>query len=90
MIAGGVKSRADADRALALGADLVSFARAAIGNGRLPAKLEAGEALAWTPFDRARLAGLAVSDAFMRYMTDSFPVNTMKIVAPDDALRPSE
>lgn len=90
MIAGGVKSRADADRALALGADLVSFARAAIGNHRLPAKLEAGEALAWTPFDRARLAELAVSAAFMRYMTDSFPVNTMKIVAPDDASRPSE
>lgn len=88
MIAGGVKSRGDADRALELGADLVAFARAAIGNDRVPAKLAAGDALAWTPFDRARLAELAVSDAFVRYMTDTFPVNTMKIVATDVTSRP--
>jgi len=80
--AGGVKSRADADRALSLGADLVAFARAAIGNDRVPAKLAENEPLAWTPFARERLAALAVSDAFQRYMTETFPVSTMNIVAP--------
>ncbi len=81
MIAGSVKRRADADRALELGADLVAFARAAIGNANLPAKLANDEQLARTPFARERLRSLAVSDAFVRYMTETFPVSTMNIVA---------
>lgn len=80
-----MRGRADVDRALALGADLVAFARAAIGNTGVPAKLAAGEPLAWTPFDRARLKAVSVSDAFIRYMTETFPVSTMNIVAPDAA-----
>jgi 2,4-dienoyl-CoA reductase-like NADH-dependent reductase (Old Yellow Enzyme family) len=81
MIAGGVKSRSDAERALELGADLVAFARAAIGNAQLPAKLAAGERLAETPFSRSHLERLAVSDAFIRYMTETQPVASMNIVA---------
>lgn len=80
MIAGSVKSRTDAERALELGADLVAFARAAIGNEKLPAKLAAGEALASTPFSRSHLHELAVSDAFIRYMTETQPVASMNIV----------
>ncbi|MFO0660628.1 MAG: NADH:flavin oxidoreductase [Polyangiaceae bacterium] len=82
---GGVKSRADAEQAMALGADIVAFARAAIGNARVPAKLAADEALSWTPFSREQLKQAAVSNAFQRYMTETFPVSTMNIVAADTA-----
>ncbi|MBL8938686.1 MAG: NADH:flavin oxidoreductase [Archangium sp.] len=80
IVAGGLKSRGDVEQALELGADLCSFARAAIGNAQLPARLARGDALAWTPFARARLRDLAVSDAFASYMTDTFPVSSMNIV----------
>lgn len=81
--AGSVHSRADAEQALALGADLVSVARAAIGNDRVPERLAQGEALAWTPFPRQRLKALAVSDAFIDYMTHTTPVNSLNIVAAE-------
>ena len=80
--AGGVRSREGAALALALGADLVAVGRAAIGNEAVPARLARGEALEWTPFARERLRILGVSDAFVRYMTETFPVSTLDIVAP--------
>ncbi|MFZ5446435.1 MAG: NADH:flavin oxidoreductase [Myxococcota bacterium] len=79
--AGSVRSRADAERALELGADLVAVARAAIGNDQVPARLERDEALVWTPFARQRLRALAVSEAFIDYMTNTSPVNSLNIVA---------
>ncbi len=79
--AGGVRSRADADHALALGADVVAIGRAAIGNTGVPARLRAGESLARTPFDRERLRALGVSDDFLRYITTAGPLASLRIVA---------
>jgi 2,4-dienoyl-CoA reductase-like NADH-dependent reductase (Old Yellow Enzyme family) len=81
MCAGGVKSRGEAERALELGADLVAVGRAAIGNARLPEKLATNTPLAAPPFARARLAELAVSRDFIRYMTTAVPVSSMNLVA---------
>lgn len=77
---GGVRSQGDVEQAVSLGADLVAFSRAAIGNDRVPERLARGEALEWTPYSRERLRALAVSDAFMHYMSDTFPVSTLGIV----------
>ena len=79
--AGGVVSRADADRALTLGADIVAVGRAAIGNDRVPARLAAGEPLVRTPFDSERLGMLGVSDDFQRYITTAGPLASLRIVA---------
>lgn len=81
--AGSVRSRADVERALELGADLVALARGAIGNDQAPARLERGEPLAWTPFSREHLRACAVSEALIDYMADTQPVASLKIVAAD-------
>lgn len=79
--AGSVMRRADAERALELGADIVALGRAAIGNDRVPARLAADEPLVRTPFDRDRLGALAVSDDFLRYITTAGPLASLRIVA---------
>lgn len=79
--AGGVMSRADAERALDLGADLVAVGRAALGNTRLPARLAAGEPLARTPYDRDQLRALGVSYDLLRYLTTAGPLSSLRIVA---------
>ena len=66
--AGGVFDRADAERALDLGADVVAIGRAAIGNDKIPERFARGEALVRTPFARDRLAPLAVSQALIDYI----------------------
>jgi 2,4-dienoyl-CoA reductase-like NADH-dependent reductase (Old Yellow Enzyme family) len=83
MCAGGVRRRGDADRALELGADLVAIGRAAVGNARVPDKLAQDVALAATPFARASLDALSVSQDFIRYMTTAIPVSSLNIVAPE-------
>jgi 2,4-dienoyl-CoA reductase-like NADH-dependent reductase (Old Yellow Enzyme family) len=83
MAAGGVRSAADVGFAMARGADLVAIARAAIGNADVPAKLGRGEPLQPTPYPREALRALQVSDDFVRYLRDTWPVSTMDIVARD-------
>jgi 2,4-dienoyl-CoA reductase-like NADH-dependent reductase (Old Yellow Enzyme family) len=78
--AGGVFTRADAERGLALGADLIAIGRAAIGNDRVPERLARDEALVRPPFSRERLAALAVSPDFIGYMTRPGPVASMNLV----------
>lgn len=80
MCAGGVKRRADAERALALGADLVAVGRSAIGNAQVPAKLARGEPLAVTPFAADALGALRVSEDFVRYLQTAMPISTLGIV----------
>jgi len=80
MVAGGVKSRADAERALDLGADLVAIGRAAIGNDAIPARFARDEPLAPTPYAAERLASLAVGGDFVHYLKTAFPVSRLDIV----------
>ncbi len=80
MCAGGVMSRAKADRALELGADLVAIGRGAIGNADVPARFARGEALRAMPFPRSELEALGVSDGFLRYLTTAIPVSKLGIV----------
>jgi 2,4-dienoyl-CoA reductase-like NADH-dependent reductase (Old Yellow Enzyme family) len=80
MAAGGVTSRARADRALELGADLVAIGRAAIGNADVPAKLARDEPLAQPPFDPRAVADLGVSADFRDYLTTAMPISTLGIL----------
>ncbi len=80
MCAGGITSRAAADRAMSLGADLVAVGRAAIGNAQVPAKLARGETLRPTPFSPEDLADLQVSPDFIRYLKTAMPLSTLNIV----------
>jgi len=81
MCAGGVKNRSDAERALELGADLVAIGRAAIGNAHVPDKLAKKLALETTPYSRASLSSLNVSQDFIRYITSAGPLASLNIVA---------
>lgn len=83
MAAGGVFSAADAEGALELGADLVAVGRAAIGNTHVPARFARGEALIRPPYTREHLASVAVSPAFVGYLTAPGPVASMNLVAPE-------
>lgn len=78
--AGGVMSRANAEQALALGADVVAIGRAAIGNTNVPARFARDERLVDTPYDQGRLATLGVSAAFRRYLTTAPPLASLNIV----------
>lgn len=80
MVAGGVWSPADVDRAVALGADLVALGRAALGNDHVPARFARGEPLVRTPFSPAHLARHGVSPAFLAYLTAPGPLAAMRIV----------
>ncbi len=85
--AGGVMSRADATRALELGADVVAIGRGAIGNVRVPARFARHEPLTPTPFDVTELAKLSVSPDFVHYLTTAGPLASLKIVQPTAAPR---
>lgn len=78
--AGSVTTRAQADRALELGADVVAIGRAAIGNPGLPGRFARGEALTPTPYDAEQLRALGVSDAFITYLKTAIPVSRLNIV----------
>lgn len=80
MAAGGVLSRADAERALELGADLVAVGRAAIGNAQVPGRLGRNEVLVRTPFSRPHLAALGISEEFVGYLTGAGPLRSLGIV----------
>ncbi len=80
MCAGGVYRRADAERALELGADLVAIGRAAIGNANVPARLSRDESLTPTPYRRDHLARIGISDDFVRYLSTAVPVSSLHIV----------
>ena len=80
MVAGGVYSAAEADQALALGADLVALGRAVLGNEQIPARLSRGEALVRTPYRREQLAARGISPAFLHYLTTAGPLAAMNIV----------
>lgn len=79
--AGGVGSQQAACEALDAGGDLVSIARAAIGNDRIPQRFAAGEALIAPPWSPQRLLDLQVSPAFLGYLTGDTPVARMNLVA---------
>ena len=79
--AGGVMQRADAERALALGADVVAVGRGAVGNDRVPERFAHNEPLVRTPYDAAALARLAVSPHFIDYMLNAGPLSSLHIVA---------
>jgi 2,4-dienoyl-CoA reductase-like NADH-dependent reductase (Old Yellow Enzyme family) len=79
--AGGVRSAEEVRFALARGADLVAVARAAIGNADLPAKLGRGETLRATPYALDELRALQISDDFVRYLRDTWPISTLNVVA---------
>jgi 2,4-dienoyl-CoA reductase-like NADH-dependent reductase (Old Yellow Enzyme family) len=81
MCAGGITSRAAADRAMELGADLVAVGRSAIGNADVPARLSRGESLRQTPFPASDLAALHVSPDFIRYLQTAVPISTLNIVS---------
>lgn len=81
MAAGGVFTTEDAEQALELGADLVAIGRAALGNTRVPERLAGGESLARPPYSREHLASVAVSPAFVRYLTAPGPLSSMNLVA---------
>lgn len=83
MVAGGVTSRADADRALELGADLVAVGRAAIGNANVPARFSRSEPLCLPPYQRGELAKRGISIDFLRYLTTAPPLASLNIVQPD-------
>ena len=72
LAAGGLQSRADAERAVALGVDVPTFGRAAIGNADLPRTLASpsGAALAFVPppWSREHLAAQNVSPRFVGYL----------------------
>lgn len=78
--AGGVTSRAHADHALSLGADVVAVGRAAIGNANVPARFGRAEPLAPMPYAPAALRELRVSEDFLRYLTTAIPVSRLGIV----------
>lgn len=78
--AGGVTSKADAERALELGADLVAVGRAAIGNARVPERFAREQSLARTPFQPQSLATVGVSPDFIHYLKTAIPVSTLNIV----------
>ena len=80
VVAGGVMSRAQADRALELGADVVAVGRGAIGNVEVPTRLARSEALTQMPYDAAQLSALSVSDDFVRYLTTAIPVSRLGLV----------
>ncbi len=83
--AGSVVCRADAERALDLGADLVAVGRAAIGNPGLPARLARDEALTPTPYRRDHLARVGISDDFVRYLATAPPLASLHIVEREGA-----
>jgi hypothetical protein len=64
-------------------ADLVATARAAIGNADVPAKLGRGETLRAMPFALDDLRGLQISDDFVRYLRDTWPISTLNVVAKE-------
>jgi 2,4-dienoyl-CoA reductase-like NADH-dependent reductase (Old Yellow Enzyme family) len=67
---GGIWTRADADAALARGADLIAVARAAVANPDWAARVaEPGWEPRRPPLTRAELADRAVSPAFAQYLT---------------------
>lgn len=88
LCAGGVMSRADADRAMELGADLVAVGRAAIGNADVPARFARHQALRPMPYAANDLAALEISPDFLRYLTTAIPVSTLNIVAREQEARP--
>jgi 2,4-dienoyl-CoA reductase-like NADH-dependent reductase (Old Yellow Enzyme family) len=71
LAAGGLQTRADAERVMALGADVPVFGRAAIGNADLPRMLtggpEAGAPLP-PPWTREHLLAQDVSARFVAYL----------------------
>jgi len=81
MAAGGVMSRSAADRAMALGADLVAVGRAAIGNADVPARFAKHDPLRTMPYSPRDLAAVQVSPEFLRYLTTADPVRRLNIVA---------
>ena len=75
-------SRADAERALDLGAELVAVGRAAIGNADVPARFARNEPLTLMPYAAERLRTLQISADFLRYLTTAIPVSSLGIVQP--------
>lgn len=84
MVAGGVMSRADADRALELGADLVAVGRAAIGNTNVPGRFARQERLNPLPYERGDLTRRGISSDFQRYLTTAPPLASLNIVKAGD------
>lgn len=81
MVAGGLWSPTDVERALALGADLVALGRAALGNPDVPGRFARGEALVRPPYTRAHLEARGISPAFLAYLTAPGPLSALHIVA---------
>ncbi len=78
--AGGVMSRAAADRALELGADVVAVGRGTIGNAGLPERFARNEPLTPMPYPAASLKARGISNDFLRYLTTALPVSSLGIV----------
>jgi 2,4-dienoyl-CoA reductase-like NADH-dependent reductase (Old Yellow Enzyme family) len=67
--AGKIWTRADADRVLSLGADVIALGRSAIANPDWPRILARGADIAMPPLTREHLSKSAVSPRFQDYLT---------------------
>ena len=77
---GGITNVSSAIQAMELGADIVAFGRAAIGNKDLPKLFEKGEELPLqNPFSESGLTELGISHDFISYLR-KMPVASLNVV----------